>query len=68
MKPKSSFEISVENGWNGVSYLLFSKKFDQLETLASCLRVGKFESFLDFLDNVPAKEAQRLDIKGNNLI
>lgn len=68
MKQKSAFEISIGNNWNGISYLLFAKKFDQLEALASCLRAGKLDSFLDFLDNVQSKEAQRLDAKGNNLI
>lgn len=58
----------MNHGWDGVGFLLQSKKQDKFEALIGCLKTRKYGKFLDLLASMPNEIVHSVDAKGRNLL
>ena len=58
----------MENGWDGVGFLLGNIRQDKFEALCGCLQNRKYDKFLDLIDGVSPEVVRQTDNKGRNLL
>lgn len=65
---ETPFFLAMEQGWDGIGFLLLSLRQDRFEALIGCLKAQKFGKFTDLLESVSKEITTQTDKKGRNLL